>query len=47
MANNKPTVEVMFDLEKAYDTAWRHGILKDLREFGMKGRLPLYIEEFI
>ena len=30
-------VAVFFDLEKAYDTAWRHGILRDLHEFGLKG----------
>ena len=32
-------VAVFFDLEKAYDTTWRYGILKDLHNFGMKGRL--------
>ena len=31
-------VAVFFDLEKAYDTTWRYGILKDLLNFGMKGR---------
>ena len=29
-------VAVFFDLEKAYDTTWRYGILKDLHNFGMK-----------
>ena len=32
-------VAVFFDLEKAYDTTWKYGILRDLHEFGVKGRL--------
>ena len=39
-------VAVFFDLEKAYDTTWRYGILKDLHNFGMKGRLPNFIKSF-
>ena len=34
-------VAVFFDLEKAYDTTWRYGILRDLHELGLKGRLPV------
>ena len=40
-------VAVFFDLEKAYDTTWRYGILKDLHNFGMKGRLPNFINSFL
>ena len=40
-------VAVFFDLEKAYDTIWRYGILKDLHNFGMKGRLPNFIKSFL
>ena len=40
-------VAVFFDLEKAYDTTWRYGILKDLHIFGLKGRLPNFIESFL
>ena len=29
-------VAVFFDLEKAYDTTWRYGILRDLHELGLK-----------
>ena len=36
-----------FDLEKAYDTTWRYGILKDLHKFGLKGRLPNFIKSFL
>lgn len=38
---------VFFDLEKAYDTCWRHLILKELHGFGMRGRLPLLIQDFL
>ena len=34
-------------MEKAYDTTWRYGILKDLHNFGMKGRLPNFIKSFL
>ena len=33
-------VAVFFDLEKAYDTTWRYGILKDIHKLGLRGRLP-------
>ena len=29
-------VAVFFDLEKAYDTTWKHGIMKDLYDAGLK-----------
>ena len=32
-------VAVFFDLEKAYDTTWRYGILKDIHKLGLRGRL--------
>ena len=34
-------------MEKAYDTTWRYGILKDLHNFGLKGRLPNFIKSFL
>ena len=40
-------VAVFFDLEKAYDTTWKHGIMKDLHKLGLKGRLPLFIQNFL
>ena len=30
-------VAVFFDLEKAYDTTWKYGIMKDLHKLGLKG----------
>ena len=40
-------VAVFFDLEKAYDTTWRYGILKDIHKLGLRGRLPTFIEGFL
>ena len=31
-------VAVFFDLEKAYDTTWRYGILKDIHKLGLRDR---------
>ena len=41
------TVGIFFYLEKAYDTTWKGGIMKDLYEMGLKGRLPLFIDNFL
>ena len=38
---------MFFDLEKAYDTTWKYGILRDLHELGVKGRLANYLESFL
>ena len=40
-------VSVFFDLEKAYDTTWEHGILRDLHDAGLRGRLPDFISKFL
>ena len=40
-------VAVLFDLEKAYDTTWKYGILRDLHEIGVKGRLANFLESFL
>ncbi|XP_055862095.1 uncharacterized protein LOC129922043 [Biomphalaria glabrata] len=40
-------VAVFFDIEKAYDTTWKHGILRDLALMGLKGHLPRFVEEFL
>ena len=39
-------VAIFFDLEKAYDTTWKHGILKDIHKIGLKGNLPKFISNF-
>ena len=40
-------VAIFFDLEKAYDTTWKFGIMKDLFDFGLRGRLPIFIDSFL
>ena len=45
--NKQHVVAIFFDLEKAYDTTWKSGILSDLYEFGFRGRLPLFIQNFL
>ena len=37
-------VAVFIDVEKAYDTTWRYGILKNLHSFGLKRRPPNFIK---
>ena len=38
---------VFFDLEKAYDTTWKYGIVKDLKNLGLEGRMPIFIQNFL
>ena len=40
-------IAVFFDLEKAYDTTWKYGIMNDLQEIGLKGRLPIFVQNFL
>lgn len=40
-------LSVFFDLEKAYDTTWRYGILRDLHAYGLQGRMLSLIENFL
>ena len=45
--HNQYQVFVFFDLEKAYDSTWKYGIMKDLHGFGLRGRLPNFISNFL
>ena len=40
-------VSVYFYLEKAYDTTWRYGVMKDLHEAGLRCRMPIFIANFL
>ena len=33
--NKQHAISIFFDLEKAYDTTWKYGILKDLHDYGI------------
>ena len=45
--HNQHLVSVVFDLEKAYDTTRKYEIIKDLHGFGLRGRLPDFINDFL
>jgi len=45
--NRQHVTAIFFDLEKAYDTTWKYGIMKDLHEAGLRGRLPEFIGGFL
>ena len=40
-------VAVFFDLEKAYDTTWKYGIMRDLHNAGLRGRMTTFIGNFL
>ena len=43
----RDTSEILFAFTRAYDRTWRFGILWTLHGFGMRRRLPLYIQNFL
>ena len=47
LIQNQHLVVVFFDLQKAYDTTRKHGILKDLHDMGLCGNLPIFIGNFL
>ena len=46
-ANQCQTIGVLFDLEKAYDTTWRHGVTKQLQNMEVKGNMIRFIRSFL
>ncbi|GBN06804.1 putative RNA-directed DNA polymerase from transposon X-element [Araneus ventricosus] len=40
-------VAIFFDIKKAYDRAWRYGILLDLYNCNLRGNLPIFIQNFL
>ena len=47
LKNREHTIVIFFDLQKAYDTAWRHNILLKLHEYNLRGPLPMYVGNFL
>ncbi|XP_046684667.1 uncharacterized protein LOC124370426 [Homalodisca vitripennis] len=43
----KQVVAVFFDLEKAYDTAWRRGIINTFQAWGVSGNMLAFIQGFM
>ena len=46
-AQDKHVVAIFFDLEKAYDTSWKRGILNNLHKLGFRGKLAHFVEGFL
>ena len=46
-ASKQHHISVFFDLQKAYDTTWRYGILKSLYQLGLRGCMPVFIRNFL
>ena len=44
--NREYVVSIFLDLEKAYDTTWKYGIMKNLHDMDLRGRLALFIQFF-
>ena len=42
LVGRKYLVSIFLDLEKAYDTTWKHGILLDLYKTALRGRFPIF-----
>ncbi|GBN84963.1 putative RNA-directed DNA polymerase from transposon BS [Araneus ventricosus] len=40
-------VSIFFDIEKAYDHTWRHGILRSLHDSEFQGNLSIFIQNFL
>ena len=38
---------MFFDLEKAYDTTWRHGVIKQLQNMEVKGNMICFVRSFL
>lgn len=45
--NRQQCLSIFFDLEKAYDTAWRYGILQYLFDLGFRGRMLSAIQSYL
>ena len=46
-ARRESLLFVMLDIEKAYDRAWRPGIMRRLRDIGVDGRMLVWIRDFL
>ena len=46
-AQKQQAVGLFFGLEKAYETTWQYGIIRDLHRIGLRGRLPVCVSEFL
>ena len=47
ISRQQHTLAVFFDIRKAYDTAWRYGVVSQLHNYGLRGSLPTFISNFL
>ena len=47
IARKQHTVAIFFDISKAYDTAWRRGVIQTLHECGLRGHMPVFVSNFL
>ena len=46
IANKTHTYVMFFDINKAYNTAWRRGVTQTLYEWGLRGNMPIFVDKF-
>ena len=46
-ARRQQAVGLFFDLKKAYETTWQYGIIRDLYRIGLRGRLHIFVSEYL
>jgi len=46
-ASRRKLFGVFFDIEKAYDTTWKHHILRELHRYGLRGPIAFFIRNFL
>ena len=39
-------VSILFDLEKAYETTWKYGIMNNIHDMDLRVRLALFNQSF-
>ena len=47
LINSKYIVAVYFDIEKAFDMLWVHGLMELLKSIGLDGHLPAFTQNFL
>ena len=46
-ARKQYTVAIFFDIGKAYDIAWRRGVIETLHECGLRGHTPVFVSNLL
>ncbi|XP_058811092.1 uncharacterized protein LOC131675989 [Topomyia yanbarensis] len=47
LEENKHTDIAILDLAKAYNTVWREGVLRQLHQWGIRGNMGRFVQEFL